>query len=158
MQKKFIFNKTNSRWRDFPINVTAWSYFFGAISMGLASLYYVNKPEKFFIFKNEVVYCLIYAVFIQSAFCYMLITWCNMQINSSFVTASWPLQVLFCAILSYILLGEELVALQIVGGLMIISALLAVTWSNYAGKAFNAQPGDVVYQHLDDDGHLLSSE
>jgi len=88
MQKKFIFNKANSRWRDYPINITAWTYFFGAISMGLASLYYADKPEKFVIHKIEVVYCLIYAVFITSALCYMLITWCNMQVNSSFVTAS----------------------------------------------------------------------
>jgi len=81
-----------------------------------------------------------------------------MQINSSFVTASWPLQVLFCAILSYVLLGEELVALQIVGGLMIISALLAVTWSNYAGKAFNEHSGDVVSPHQYDDRPLLSPD
>jgi len=156
MQKKFIFNKANSRWRDYPINITAWTYFFGAISMGLASLYYADKPEKFVIHKIEVVYCLIYAVFITSALCYMLITWCHMQVNSSFVTASWPLQVMFCAILSYIVLGEELVALQIVGGLMIIVALFAVTWSNYAEQVSNKQLNNVVTRHLDDDRPLLS--
>ena len=141
MQKKYIFNKVTSRFREYPINTTAWTYLSGAICMGFASFYYAERPQEFVISDANVMYCLIYAVFITSALCYMLITWCNMQVNSSFVTACWPLQVLFCAILSYVVLGEVMVALEIVGGLMIIVALLAVTWSNYTEQRLNTASG-----------------
>ena len=45
-QKKYIFTPT-SRWKDLPINTTAWSYLAGAISMGFASLYYADEPDVF---------------------------------------------------------------------------------------------------------------
>ena len=90
----------------------------------------------------------------------MLITWCNMQVNSSFVTACWPLQVLFCAILSYVVLGEVMVALEIVGGLMIIVALLAVTWSNYTEQRLTTASGagkhsGILSRHSDETAPLL---
>ena len=162
MQKKYIFNKVNSRFREYPINTTAWTYLSGAVCMGFASFYYADRPDEFVVSDANVLYCLIYAIFITSALCYMLITWCNMQVNSSFVTACWPLQVFFCAILSYFVLGEVLVALEIVGGLMIIVALLAVTWSNYTEQrlatassgTINENSG-VMSQHSDGSEPLL---
>ena len=110
--------------------VTAYSYFFGAMFMGLATIYYaVKDPSKFeipyqvstllcitentcqtsspfFFFLSlcfffpfsspdfwKSVYVLIYAVFISSALCYLLITWANFHISSIIVTAFWPVQV-----------------------------------------------------------------
>lgn len=137
LQKKYIFSVATSRWRTCPIGVTAWAYLFGFISMGFASLYYVRQPEKFHLQANGVVYTLIYAVFIASAMCYMLITWCNMLVSSTLVAASWPLQVFFCIILSYFILGETLSVLETIGGLMIIFAMLAVVWSNYQTELLN---------------------
>ena len=144
IQKKYIFNSPHNIWNKFPIGVTAWTYFFGSIWIGLASLYYVKEPTKFHIGDTNVIYALIYAIFITSALCYMLITWTNMQVNSTFVTASWPLQSLFCVILSYIILGEILVALEIIGGLMIISAMFAVVWSNYKEQLMNSKVRDEI--------------
>lgn len=129
-QKKYVFNAPASRWKASPFALTAWSYVFGFLSMGLASVYYVNKPEKFAI-PAQAVYPLIYAVFIASGMCYLLITWCNSMISTSVVTATWPLQVLFCIILAYFVLGETLVGGQGAGGLLIIIGLLAVVWANY---------------------------
>ena len=132
VQKKYIFNNSSSRWRQYPINVTAWTYFFGAAWMAWASLLYHGKdPSIFRIESWNVIYCLIYAIFVTSALCYVLITWCNMQVNSSFVTASWPLQVLFCLCLSYVVLGETLLLPELFGGVLIICALMLVTWSNF---------------------------
>ena len=130
VQKKFIFDKEESCWRTKPVTVTAWSYMFGAIFMALASLYYVNKPEKFTYFPKEEVYPILYAIFIASGLCYLLISWCNMQISASLVTATWPLQVLFCTILSYFVLGEVLNTLEYFGGAFIVVGLMAVAWSN----------------------------
>ena len=132
LQKKFIFDKEESNWKTKPVTVTAWSYMFGTIFMALASLYYVNKPEKFTYFPKEEIYPILYAIFIASGLCYLLISWCNMQISASLVTATWPLQVLFCAILSYFVLGEVLNTLEYFGGLFIVVGLMAVVWSNFA--------------------------
>ena len=41
------------KWREYPVNVTAYSYFFGAVFMGLASIYYYNQPEVY-VLPNEV--------------------------------------------------------------------------------------------------------
>ena len=131
LQKKFIFDKEESYWKTKPVAVTAWSYMFGTIFMALASLYYVNKPEKFTYFPKEEIYPILYAIFIASGLCYLLISWCNMQISASLVTATWPLQVLFCAILSYFVLGEVLNTLEYFGGLFIVVGLMAVVWSNF---------------------------
>ena len=130
-QKKFIFDKQDSCWKTKPVNVTAWSYLFGAMFMALASLYYVNKPEKFTYFPKEEIYPVLYAIFITSVLCYLLISWCNMHLSASLVTATWPLQVLSCAILSYFVLGEVLKTLECLGGVLIAVGLMAVVWSNY---------------------------
>ena len=132
LQKKFIFDKQDSCWKTKPVTVTAWSYFFGTMFMALASLYYVNKPEKFTYFPKEEIYPILYAIFIASGLCYLLISWCNMQIFASLVTATWPLQVLFCAILSYFVLGEVLKTLEYIGGVFIVIGLMAVVWSNFS--------------------------
>lgn len=132
LQKKFIFDKQDSCWKTKPVTVTAWSYLFGTMFMALASLYYVNKPEKFTYFPKEEIYPILYAIFIASGLCYLLISWCNMQISASLVTATWPLQVLFCAILSYFVLGEVLNTFEYLGGVCIVIGLMAVVWSNFA--------------------------
>jgi len=134
LQKKMIFNKNDSPWRQRPIAVTAWSYLFGTIFMALSSLYYVitKQFDKFTHFPNEEIYPIIYAIFIASSLCYMLITWCNMQVSATVVTATWPLQVLFCAVLSYFVLNEVLTVWEYVGAALIITGLFGVIWSSYA--------------------------
>lgn len=134
LQKKYIFSVPTSRWRDLPISVTAWAYFFGAVFSAITSLYYANQPDKFHVESAGVLYTLIYAVFVTSALCYMLVTWCNMQVSTTLVSAAATLQVFFCVIISYIVLGETASALEAVGGLMIVFALLSVVWSNYQGR------------------------
>ena len=148
LQKRFIFNKEESEWRTIPITVTAWSYLFGVIFMALTSLYYVDQPEKFTNIPKEEVYPIVYAIFIASALCYLLITWCNMQISASLVTASWPLQVLFCAILSYLILGEVMSMLEYIGGAMIILGLFAVVWASYAEEQEKKISGDDSYGYV----------
>ena len=142
LQKKFIFDKEESCWKTKPVNVTAWSYLFGAMFMALASLYYVNRPEKFTYFPKEEIYPILYAIFIASGLCYLLISWCNMQISASLVTATWPLQVLFCAILSYFVLGEVLKTLEYLGGVLIVVGLMAVVWSKYAEEKRSEEEED----------------
>lgn len=131
LQKKYIFNNVDSRWKSSPFNVVAWSYFFGFLSMAFTSLYYCKQPEKFLSVNNSTIYVLIYAVFVTSALNYILITWIITKISATLVTAFWPLQVLFCVILANFTIGETLSVLEICGGILTTFSLLAVVWSNY---------------------------
>ena len=106
------------KWKDYPVGTTAYSYFFGAMFMGLASLYYpitgqvdvyqipsqVRERERereggygvtiiLLMRYLQSLYALVFAIFITSALCYLLITWTNMHLSSSIATAFWPLQV-----------------------------------------------------------------
>ena len=100
IQKHYIFNRPTLRWSQYPVSVTAWCYFFGTLCMAIASFYYVGKcphvgackDDPWHIPKEEAI-PLVYAIFIASALCYMLITWGNMHVSPSVVTAFWPLQV-----------------------------------------------------------------
>lgn len=131
IQKKYIFNHSYSTWKNQPMAVTAWSYFFGAFFMALSCLAFINQPERFTIFSKGVIFCLVYAIFITSALCYLLLSWCNMHAPSTVVTASWPLQSLFCAILSFVFLHHSLQWLEFFGSVFIVSGLAGVLWSNY---------------------------
>ena len=95
LQKKFIFDKEDSYWKTKPVAVTAWSYMFGAMFFALASLCSIKKPEKFTHFPIEEVYPTTYAIFNTFGLCYIFISWCNLQISASLVTATWPLQIFF---------------------------------------------------------------
>ncbi|XP_032227918.2 WAT1-related protein At3g18200 [Nematostella vectensis] len=131
IQKKFIFNNEESPWKNKPIGVTAWSYLVGATTMAMAAMYCLSRPGNLTYVVGEQVYSVLYAIFIASFLCDMLITWCNMHISSSVVTATWPLQVLVSAVLSYIVLDELMNTVQIVGGALIMFGLISVVWSNY---------------------------
>ena len=130
-QKRYVFQNPKSRWKEFPINLTAWSYFFGALWMAIASFTTYPNKEKYHIESIHVVYCLLYAIFVTSALCYVLLTWSNKQVNPSFVSASYCLHVLYTCTFSYIVLGETLSMEAVFAGLIIISAMLMVTWSNF---------------------------
>ena len=155
IQKKFIFDKEESCWRTKPVTVTAWSNLFSTIFMGLASLYYVNNPEKFTYFPKEEMYPILYAIFIVSGLCYLLISWCNMQISASLVTAACPLQVLFCAILSYFVLGEVLNKFEYFGAVFIVVGLIAVVWSNYAEEKARKSKEEGRRQRVDEEEELI---
>ncbi|EDO32656.1 predicted protein [Nematostella vectensis] len=135
IQKKYVFNNDDSLWKTRPIGVTAWSYLVGALTMAMASMFCLRRPENMTFVAGDQVYSVLYAIFIASFLCDMLITWCNMHISSSVVTATWPLQVLVSVVLSYIVLNELLNPLQYIGGTLIILGLVSVVWSNYSTES-----------------------
>lgn len=117
-------------------NNQPWLYqhgvtFFATVYLAFASLTYSNQPKKFTSFTKETFYCLLYAIVVSSTMCYSLLSWCNMLPPSTLITCSWPLQSLFCALLSTICLGQTPQLLECAGGGLIISGLAAVLWSTY---------------------------
>jgi drug/metabolite transporter (DMT)-like permease len=118
-----------SEWEKLCINVTAWTYVSAALFMSLGSTYYLFTGQySVFSISLPTLIPLSYAVFVSSAICFGIISYCNTQLPASIVTASWPLQVLFTVILSLLVLGENMNPLQFVGGGMIAAGLLMVTY------------------------------
>ena len=60
-------------------------------------------PSFFFSICIQSVYALVYAIFINSALCYLLMTWSNLHLSSTLVTAFWPVQVYIYIQTSYLL-------------------------------------------------------
>eukprot|EP00730_Choanoeca_flexa_P014133 TRINITY_DN6066_c0_g1_i1.p1 TRINITY_DN6066_c0_g1~~TRINITY_DN6066_c0_g1_i1.p1 ORF type:complete len:446 (+),score=82.82 TRINITY_DN6066_c0_g1_i1:2-1339(+) len=142
LQKRYIFDGTGSlsRWSQYPVHVTAWSYLFGAICMALAAAvrYMINGDKSVFIIKPATFGGLAYAVLVSSALCYGLITYCNKHVSSLVVTASWPLQVFVTVILSWLVFNIKLVSLEYVGMALIMLGMFCVAFGNF--KEQKAKP------------------
>ena len=74
---------------------------------------------------------LFYSSFITTGVSYTLTTWCTSQIDSSIVSATWPLTAIFCIVFAFFLTGEVLNTTQIMGCLIIFLAEGMVAWGNY---------------------------
>ncbi|KAI6660499.1 WAT1-related protein [Oopsacas minuta] len=129
-QKRLIFDAPKNRWRSSPVWVLAWSYLTGSICISLASLYYVKTPSALYLSKQEWI-ALIYAIFIASGLCYVLLTWANSQTSTSVVLAFSPLQAISSFIGSYLINSEVLNSYQYIGAVLIITGLLAVVSAKY---------------------------
>ena len=76
IQKKYIFNNDQEdSWKDTPVNVTAWSYMFGAVFMALASAYCgASDPSVFDVFPKSLPPCVPRARANQTS---VDVLWCN---------------------------------------------------------------------------------
>lgn len=97
------------------ISVTAWNYFFGALIMGLTSLYYVpwttswkNKYSDVWTLTRETWYGLAFAVILNSCVKYYLQTVCNKHVSAIVLTVFYYFGPIFTAILDWIILGDKL--------------------------------------------------
>jgi drug/metabolite transporter (DMT)-like permease len=70
-----------------------------------------------------------YAVLLASAFNYFAYAWAARRSNASTVTAFFPLQVVFAAILQVLILGEYPTPEQLVGAAAIVVALFCIVAS-----------------------------
>ena len=129
--KKYLFTPEDSRWKLYPIFVTAWILLFSAAGSLLLSLFYVNHSETFLSIKGSAIIPLIYFLLLNNGVALTLVNWCAIHLSASTVTAFRPLQVAFCVLLSYVFIGEILTDLQIIGSLTICIALFVTIFSNY---------------------------
>ena len=141
-QKRYLFD-CNSRWSEIPLSVTVWSYFFGAILMAVPSLYSLISCSLPWVscgvvqhasFPHQAVVPLIYAIFITSALCYMLLSWCNKNASPLLVSAFYPVQIPGAVFLAYIFLDEQLGFLDCVGGGLITIGLMLAIYSDWHEK------------------------
>eukprot|EP00800_Vazella_pourtalesii_P020850 TRINITY_DN7544_c0_g2_i1.p1 TRINITY_DN7544_c0_g2~~TRINITY_DN7544_c0_g2_i1.p1 ORF type:complete len:340 (-),score=46.40 TRINITY_DN7544_c0_g2_i1:253-1272(-) len=129
-QKKFIFDKPKNKWRTHPVWVLAWSYMTGSICICVASLYYVDTPSAYKLSREEGI-ALIYAIFVASCICFILLTWANSQTSASIVAAFSPLQAVSSFIGSYLINSEALNSYQCAAALLVVTGLLAVVYAKY---------------------------
>jgi len=45
LQKRFVFKSPDCKWKQYPVTVTAYSYFFGALFMGLSTIYFAASGQ-----------------------------------------------------------------------------------------------------------------
>ena len=129
--KKYLFTQEDSRWKLYPIFVTAWIVLFSAAGSLLLSLFYINHPETFLSIKGSAIIPLIYFLLLNNVVALTVVNWCAINLSATTITAFRPLQVTFCVILSYIFIGEVLTVLQIIGSVTICIALFVTVFSNY---------------------------
>lgn len=96
-----------------PLSLTAWAYFFGALSMGLASLSYFALPdgemqEKWnSLWTQPTIIALVFAVIMNSVLKYALQSFANKWVGATTLTVWMCLVPIFTAIVGVSWLGEK---------------------------------------------------
>jgi drug/metabolite transporter (DMT)-like permease len=114
--------------------VIFWNYVFGAMSMGFASLYFVNDPSAWSIQTSIGLYALAYAIVFGSFFIYIIIAFVNKHSNPVLVTMFHPFGVLCVVVLSKIFLNEEFSSRDMLGAAFIVAGLMFVSYAQYASQ------------------------
>lgn len=109
-----------------PVAVAAWMYVVGAISVALVLPVCKLEPEYWRIPPTGWL-AVTYAVVMTSAFNYGVQAWANKHSSPAFVTAFFPLQVVFTAVFSAVFLRQQPTLTDLVGGATIITGLATVT-------------------------------
>ena len=132
IQKKYVFSAPKSKWKSIPLYVTAWAMLSYTFFAGAICLAYVGKAKPFMDpVTGTALVPLFYSILITTGVSYTLTTWCTSQIDSSIVSATWPLTAMFCIVFAFLLTGEIINTTQIVGCLIIFLAEGMVVWGNY---------------------------
>ena len=132
IQKKYVFSAPESKWKSRPLYVTAWAMLSYTFFAGAVCLAYVGKAKLFLDpVTGTALVPLFYSILITTGVTYTLTTWCTSQIDSSVVSATWPLTTIFCIVYEFFLTGEVLNTTQIVGCLTIFLAVGMMAWGNY---------------------------
>jgi len=144
-QKLLIFRESHEgqlermqHWAAFPVHVTAFSYAGGAFTCVVVTLFAygfklsslqfgLEEATRSFLLPRSIFWPLLFAIFVPSILCYVLLTFANKHAESSVVTAFWPLQVPISVVCSKLMGFGSITNLQLVGGLFIVSGLLVLS-------------------------------
>ena len=123
-------------------------YLVGAASIALVlPVCKLDREYWAFLADRAVMAALAYAIVMTSAFNYALSAYANKHSSPTLVTAFFPLQVVFAALLQVLVLGEWPSATQVAGAAAIVVALFCVV----ASLAYDdARPGGVPKDGTED--------
>mmetsp|Transcript_59842 Transcript_59842/g.164013 ORF Transcript_59842/g.164013 Transcript_59842/m.164013 type:complete len:206 (-) Transcript_59842:167-784(-) len=109
-----------------PLAVAGMLYLYGAGAVALV-LPVCKLDAQFWVISPTGWGALGYAILMTSAFNYGVSAWVNAHSSPAFVTAFFPLQVVFTALFSAVFFGQMPTYSDLIGGLAIIAGLAAVT-------------------------------
>lgn len=92
-----------------PLSLTAWSYGFGALLMGLSTLYYCDQPKEFAV-EPKVALALAVAVVGNSVIKYTLNSIANKHVSATVLNLWQTGQVVFVAVGAWLFLHTQLLA------------------------------------------------
>ena len=120
-----------------PLSVAGVGYLVGAVAIGLVlPVCHADAASWSWLWRSPTsAYALAYAIFMTSAFNYALQAYANKHSSPTLVTAFFPLQVVFAALLSWLVFGKLPRTTEYIGGMMILVGLAAVT----AGRVHQAR-------------------
>jgi len=114
--------------------VAGWGTTFGAATIGLTVP--VSRAElDYWRLPGSALVALAYVVLITSAFNYGALAWCNSQSSPVFVSAFYPLQLVFTSALAMTFLGESFGWREAIGALGVCAGLSLVTASRMSAFA-----------------------
>jgi len=147
-QKCLIFSpgaveKLVTDWRLYPMNVTTWSYLFGSLTIGLATIlgsvfhlgvFQFEGATDTYKLPSSAIPPLIYALLITSAFCYGLLSFANKHAPSSVVSSFWPWQIPVSLVLSWFCGFGSVSLHQVFGGICIMLGLFCICYAEYTSR------------------------
>ena len=101
--KKYLYTQGENRWKSCSVFTTAWIILFSAAGSLVPLLFYVTHPQTFLRIKGPAIIPLIYLLLLNNVVTRVVINWCTTHLSATVVTAFWPLQIVFCVVISYIL-------------------------------------------------------
>ena len=101
--KKYLYTQGENRWKSCSVFTTVWILLFSAAGSLVLSLFYVTHPQTFLSIKGPAIIPLIYLLLLNNVITCVVINWCTTHLSATAVTAFWPLQIVFCVVISYIL-------------------------------------------------------
>ena len=123
-----------------PLTLTAWSYFWGAAIMGLASLFDVNEPSKWRSVwaSSDSIGALCFAITMNSVAKYALQSYANKWTGATTLTVWSSMVPLVTAAFAFVALHETL-SWSSLGGILTLIGVALVSWLQRKTNAAKAQ-------------------
>jgi hypothetical protein len=136
-----------SRWKSYPISLTAWSYLACTLCMMLSTLYYIPRTSNVadtYVPPQSCIAALAQGAVLASAVNFALLCWAGSLVPPPVVTAFWPAQIPIMVVLCYFVYGDSITIMQGCGAALICCGLGVITALNMRLRAIESDDATVI--------------